>query len=133
MKKLNSIKYIYFSIMCFMFSLPVMVYADGLGEDFGDDLTENTCEAVLGTSVVEFIQMVFNYIKILGPILVILFSSIDFTKSILSSDEENMKKTQKKFAVRLLCAVALYFLPLIATLIINLVFGTSGNQVCGLK
>ncbi len=101
--------------------------------DMGKDISTNTCEEVLGESVVEFIQMIFNYIKILGPILVILFSSIDFTRSILSSDEENMKKTQKRFGIRILCAIGLYFLPLLATFIINLVFGTSGSQVCGLR
>lgn len=93
----------------------------------------NTCEETLGKSVVEFLQQIFNYIKILGPILVILFSSIDFTQSIMANDDQNMKKSQKKLGIRLICAVGLYFLPMLATLIINLVFGTSGDQVCGIK
>ena len=92
-----------------------------------------SCDEVLGSSVVEFLQKIFNYIKILGPILVILLGSIDFLRSILENDDENMKKVQKKFGIRLICAVCLFFLPLIANLILNLVFGTSGDQVCGIK
>ncbi len=92
-----------------------------------------SCDEVLGNSVVEFLQKLFNYVKILGPILVILLSSIDFVKSILSNDDENMKKVQKKFGIRLLCAIGLFFLPLLANLMLNLVFGTSGDQVCGIK
>lgn len=92
-----------------------------------------SCDEVLGNSVVDFLQKIFNYIKILGPILVILLGSIDFVKSILSNDDENMKKVQKKFGIRLLCAIGLFFLPLLANLMLNLVFGTSGDQVCGIK
>lgn len=92
-----------------------------------------SCDEVVGSEVRSFLQKIFNYVKILGPILVILLGSIDFLRSILVNDDENMKKVQKKFGIRLLCALGLFFLPLIANLIINLVFGTSGDQVCGIK
>ncbi len=96
------------------------------------DPTSN-CQAVLGSSVVELLQMIFNYIKVLGPILVIIMSSLDFTKTILAGDEDSMKKAQKNLGIRLICAVGLYFLPIIITIIINLIFGTSGSQICGIK
>ena len=103
-----------------------------------NSIKDNSCKKILGktsdsNSVAYLLQLLFNYIKVLGPILVIVFSSIDFTKTILSSDEKAMKSSQKKLGIRLLCAVGLYFLPTLVTLMINLVFGTSGNQVCGIK
>lgn len=85
-------------------------------------------------SVAWLLQKLFNYVKVLGPILVILFSTIDFTKTILNSDEEAMKKQQKRLGIRLMCAIGIYFLPIVVTLIINLIFGTAdANAVCGIK
>lgn len=85
-------------------------------------------------SVAWLLQKLFNYVKVLGPILVILFSTLDFTKTILSSDEESMKKSQKRLGIRLMCAVGIYFLPMIVTLIINIVFGTAdANAICGIR
>lgn len=85
-------------------------------------------------SVAWLLQKLFNYIKVLGPILVILFSTLDFTKTILNSDEESMKKSQKRLGIRLMCAVGIYFLPMIVTLIINLIFGTAdANAICGIR
>lgn len=85
-------------------------------------------------SVAWLLQKLFNYIKVLGPILVILFSTLDFTKTILNSDEDAMKKSQKRLGIRLMCAVGIYFLPMIVTLIINLIFGTAdANAICGIR
>lgn len=98
------------------------------------------CVDVLGDptdskSVSWLLQKLFNYIKVLGPILVILFSALDFTKTILASDEEAMKKAQKRLGIRLICAVGIYFLPIIITLILNIVFGgnADASTICGIK
>lgn len=98
------------------------------------------CVDVLGDptdskSVAWLLQKLFNYIKVLGPILVILFSALDFTKTILASDEEAMKKAQKRLGIRLICAVGIYFLPIIITLILNIVFGgnADASTICGIK
>lgn len=103
------------------------------------DENYSKCKDFLGDptnskSVAWLLQKLFNYVKVLGPILVILFSTIDFTKTILNSDEEAMKKQQKRLGVRLMCAIGIYFLPMVVTLIINLIFGTAdANAVCGIK
>ena len=93
----------------------------------------NECTEILGKGVVSLLQKLFNWIKVLGPILVLILSSLDFTKTVLAGDEDSMKKSQKRLGARLLCAAGLYFLPIIVTLIINLIFGTSGDQICGIK
>lgn len=96
------------------------------------------CDYILGNPSIEgsmawFLQKILNYIKILGPILVIVLSTLDFTKTIMASDAENMKKAQRKLFIRIGCAVGLFFLPLIATTLLNLINGTTGDQTCGLK
>lgn len=101
--------------------------------------TNSKCTDFLGDptdskSVAWLLQKFFNYMKVLGPILVILFSTLDFTKTIMNSDEEAMKKSQKKLGIRMMCAVGIYFLPMLVTLIINLIFGTTdASSVCGIR
>ncbi len=103
------------------------------------DENYSKCKDFLGDptnskSVAWLLQKLFNYVKVLGPILVILFSTLDFTKTILNSDEDAMKKSQKRLGIRLMCAVGIYFLPMIVTLIINLIFGTAdANAICGIR
>ena len=104
-------------------------------EDVGDD--EN-CEYILGDpnddkSVAYMLQKVFDYIKIIGPILVIALSGFDFAKNALLQDDEAMKKASKKLTTRLICAVLLYFVPVITSFLINLINNTSYEQTCGIS
>lgn len=103
--------------------------------------SELSCVDVLGDpvndekSVANFLQKIFNYIKILGPILVVVLSSVDFTKVILSGSEDEMKKAQKNLGIRMLCAAGLYFIPNLIILIFNIIFGGGFDfgSICGIK
>lgn len=77
-------------------------------------------------SVAWLLQKILNYIKILGPTLAIVMGSVDFTKAIISSDEEHMKKTEVKFIQRIVAAILLFFIPLIVEVLLNL-FGITGS------
>ncbi len=105
-------------------------------DSIGDD--DANCEYILGDpnkdyTVANMLQKIFDYIKIIGPILVIVLSGFDFAKNALNSDSDKMKKAGNKLLIRLLCAVGLYFVPVIASFIINLVNNTSYEQTCGIK
>lgn len=107
-------------------------------EDDLDNQDSKDCQYIFGdpnneASVAYMMQKVFNYMKIIGPLLVILFSGFDFAKNTLMSDQDSMKKATKKLSIRLLCAVALYFVPLITSFILNLINNTTGDQACGIK
>lgn len=96
------------------------------------------CESVLGDvndeeSVAWLLQKLLNYIKILGPTIAIVMGSIDFTKAILASDEEHMKKTQKSFVNRLIAAILLFFIPLLVSILLGFFGITTDNATCGLK
>ena len=43
------------------------------------------------------------------------------------------KKISKKLVTRLICAVGLYFVPLLTSFILNLINNTSGDQACGIQ
>lgn len=102
------------------------------------DNDDENCKYILGDpddekSVAYLLQKFFDYIKIIGPILVIILSGYDFAKNALSPDADKMKKATSKLVTRLLCAVGLFFVPILTSFIINLINNTSYEQTCGIK
>lgn len=145
MKMKLSIIYILF--MTIFTVIPSNTYAFGVSTNTntnsyvqildGETIDCNGDNSLLGNvndekSVAWLLQKLLNYIKILGPSIAIVLGSIDFIKAIVSSDEENMKKTQKRFINRLIAATLLFFIPLIVELLLGL-FGFTTNVTCGLK
>lgn len=109
--------------------------------DLKDDLNSYNqnpdCNSLLGStanedSVAWLLQQLLNYIKILGPILVVILSSLDFAKAIIASDDENMKKVERKLMIRLVLAIALFLIPVLVSVLLN-IFGITTDQICGLK
>lgn len=97
----------------------------------------DNCSSILGNpkdpdSVAWFINQIFKYVKILGPLLVLILSSLDFAKAIIQSDDDHMKKAQKKLIIRLLAVVLLFFLPDLVNLILQ-IFGLTTSPTCGIK
>lgn len=110
---------------------------DDLREDLNSYDKNADCNSLLGStkdkeSVAWLLQQILNYAKILGPILVVILSSMDFAKAIVASDDDNMKKAQKKLVVRLCAAVALFFIPTLVSVLLT-IFGITTDQICGLQ
>ncbi len=72
-------------------------------------------------SVGWMLNTIFNYIKIIGPILVVLLSSIDFIKAVVGTDEKAMKEAQSKLVIRLVAAVALFLIPTLVQLLLSFI------------
>lgn len=83
-------------------------------------------------SVAWLLQKILNYLKIIGPFIVVVMSGIDFAKVIITSDDEGMKKAQKKLTTRLLLAASLFFLPELVVALLN-IFGITSDATCGLS
>lgn len=77
------------------------------------------------------LQKLLNYIKIAGPVLVVLLSALDFVKAIASSEEDAFKKVQNKLVIRLVAALDLFLVPTFVTLLLQLINGIS-DPTCGL-
>lgn len=109
-------------------------------KNMNEGYQEQTCNgdnSILGSvndpnSVAWLLQKVFDYIKILGPILVVVISSVDFAKVIINSDDEAMTKAQKKLIIRILLASCLFFIPTLVGVALNL-FGITSDATCGLQ
>lgn len=114
------------------------VALDDLKEDLNSYNQSTTCNGILGEpdneeSVAWLLQQILNYIKILGPILVVILSSMDFAKAIIASDDESMKKAEKKLMIRLVLAVALFLVPTLVSVMLNVLGYTADGQLCLLK
>lgn len=83
-------------------------------------------------SVAWLLQVIFNVIKVVGPILVVILSSVDFLKVIVKSDDEAMAKAEKKLIIRLILALLLFLIPTIVQVILQ-VFGIYGDPTCNIK
>lgn len=82
-------------------------------------------------SVAWLLQKILNYLKIIGPFLVLVYSSIDFLKAIVTSDSEVLKKATNNLTMRLILAVALFLVPVLVSLMLNVTGLTS--DLCGLE
>ena len=91
---------------------------------------DNTCESVFGEKLLKKLNEYFNIFKIVVPILVIVLSSLDFAKSILNSDSDDFKKSQIKFAKRLVLSVVFFLLPIILNFILQAI--NSSMSTCGI-
>ena len=67
------------------------------------------------------IENVFNFIKILIPLLVIGLSTVDFIKAIAEKDDKDIKKAFTRLIKRLIYAVIFFFLPVLLNLLMNLI------------
>lgn len=83
-------------------------------------------------SVAWLLQTLLNYIKVIGPILCIVLSSVDFLKVIIKSDDDAMQTAGKKLGYRLILAALLFFIPTIVQVLLG-IFGYSSDPTCGIQ
>ena len=90
----------------------------------GDPADENSTAWLL--------KQIFNYLKVLGPMVILVMSAIDFTKAIVAGDDETMQKCYKRLITRLVLAIALFVVPTLVEVLLD-AFGITGGPVCVLN
>lgn len=95
---------------------------------------EKTCDGIIGKELLDFINKIFRWIQILAPIFVVIMGGIDFAGAILQDDKDSLKKASSKFIKRLIIAVALFFIPLILSFLLNVFNDITGanTDTCGI-
>ena len=111
--KNNIYKFMIFYLVVFGFK--TVVFADTL-----------ECEA-WGNTLQDF-QNIFNFCKIVIPLLVIGLSIFDFIKAVAGKDDKDMKKAFNRLLKRLALAVVFFFLPIILNFLLEII-GTN-SSVC---
>lgn len=87
--------------------------------------------------LVRMLRKVLTIVQIFIPILLILFGTIDLGKAVIASDEKEIKGAQSKLIKRCIYAVAIFFVVMLVTVIMNIVASsgeksanTSGWKTC---
>ncbi len=75
--------------------------------------------------------MLITAVKIIIPILLILFGMLDVGKSVVAGKPEEITKNIKSFAFRALAAVLIFFIPSIVGLIMETVAETGDTNARG--
>lgn len=80
-------------------------------------------------SVAWLLQKFLNYARVIAPFLVLVLSSLDYVKAILSSNDESISGAHKKLITRLLLAASLFVLPTLVSVLLN-VLGFTSSDTC---
>ena len=95
------------------------------------------CEELLGDDLIDLLQSLVDIVKVAVPILLIGLGTLDFGKAIFSTDEAEMKNAQSKFTKRLIAAAAIFLVPSLLGVLLNLGHSIWGdvikNDICGIK
>ena len=62
---------------------------------------------------------IYNILRVIAPILVIIFGTLDYAKAVIASDIEKMEKSKKNFPKRLLLLVLFIMVPFIISFLIS--------------
>ena len=79
-----------------------------------------SCNGLFTQDGLDMIKEVLNWIRIIGPILLILLVALDFSSAVLSQDNDALGKAQKKVIPRLIGTALLFFVPTIVRAILGL-------------
>ena len=93
------------------------------------------CENLLTKDTIDFIKMIFTWIQIAAPILVIVLGGVDFAGALLKDDADALKKAIGTFTKRLIIAVILFFVPIIIKFVLDNLNEITGHNstTCGIK
>ncbi len=80
------------------------------------------CDGVLiPNQLFNFVATIVKLIKIAVPILLIIFGMIDFAKSVVAKNEDDVKKFRKQFLSRVISAVVVFAIVFIVQFAVNLI------------
>lgn len=87
------------------------------------DISNSTlCDGVLiPNQLFNFVATIIKLIKIAVPILLIIFGMIDFAKSVVAKNEDDVKKYRKQFLSRVISAVVVFVIVFIVQFAVNLI------------
>lgn len=120
---------------------------NNISSQFGNNQNSNgtniqvgdvNCTSLLGStpedgsdngSVAWLLNKFFLYFKICVPIIVLIFSTVDFVKAIILNNDDNTKKAYNKLIIRIIIAILLFLVPHLVQLLLT-IFGIDANGIC---
>ena len=87
------------------------------------DVSNSTlCDGVLiPNQLFNFVATIIKLIKIAVPVLLIIFGMIDFAKSVVAKNEDDVKKFRKQFISRVISAIVVFVIVFVVQFAVNLI------------
>lgn len=82
---------------------------------------------VMDSSIPRIITLLITLIKVVVPVLLIVFGMLDLGKAVMANKEDEIKKGQQTFVKRLIAAVLVFLSVFLSQLIIGLVAPKNEN------
>lgn len=79
---------------------------------------------------VSVVGKVIDILKIVGPILLVIFAMIDIVKAVLAGDDSKMEKAKGIMVKRVISAVIIFFVVTIIQLVCNLIGDGAVDESC---
>jgi hypothetical protein len=83
------------------------------------DQNSSQCSSVFSTDIQETFNKVFMMFYIAGPILLLIFGSMDFINAIVAGDEKKRKKLYTQFVRRAIALLLLFAAPVLVRVLVN--------------
>jgi len=124
MNKKNKIFYVF--VLGILFVVFAFIPVNAKSNIVSNNIFILDCDSILGNadnpdSVAWLVQLIMNYIRLFGILLVVVLSSLDFVKAIIANDDKNIQKAGKNLGVRIGIIVVLFLLPEIVMFLLELV------------
>lgn len=91
--------------------IPTLYACYNSRDNAGVTSTYGSCSDLFDDDVRGFINDIMNWVRIIVPILLIVFGTLDFAKSIFSGKEDDMKKNRERFIKRIIAAIIVFLIP----------------------
>lgn len=94
------------------------------------------CTSILGSrgtkgSPAYYLDFAFNILKYAAIVMLLVFTILDFTKAVASSDNDSLKKALQKAIKRIIICVVIFFLPILINFVLELL-GIVDSATCGI-
>jgi hypothetical protein len=82
-------------------------------------IIEENGNCVFSKRLVDWIMNILRWIKYIVPVLLIVLSILDFIKAMAGEKDDELKKAQKHFTIRLIAAALIFLMPFILEFIFD--------------
>ena len=86
------------------------------------------CKMDLDPMIPSFTTLLINMVKIIVPIILIVFGIVEMFKAATANDEKVMKEAQSKLIKRVVYAVLIFFIVAIVQLVFSLLASASNDS-----
>ncbi len=85
------------------------------------DQSDEVCTGLLGENLKKDLEQILKIMRVAGPIIVVILSSVEYITALTSKDDDALKKTTQKLVTRLVLIIVLFFLPVLLNLLLSFI------------